>query len=148
MPVVPLLGSYKDACKCECCIGQGCSQRPALFTVAWVAYGFGMLWVLPSALEDSGEVGGKVLFGILQCVAMACMLFSRKAWEKNQAREMAATGRPDSNGYPMGVLVGAPAHGPSTLELQQQIRELQAQVQTLVRMQQIPTKPDGSAAIE
>mmetsp|Transcript_25979 Transcript_25979/g.35061 ORF Transcript_25979/g.35061 Transcript_25979/m.35061 type:complete len:295 (-) Transcript_25979:161-1045(-) len=140
LTVVPILSTYKDACRCECCIGLGCSSRLALFNIGWVAYGFSCLWVLPSVLEEPAEVGGKVLFGLAQGIAMSAMAASRRLAEQAQARGPSVgeptwvAGAPSGHSHPMSV-IGASANGPSNQELQAQIQQLQQQVRDLVKLQ-------------
>jgi len=143
--VVPLLGSYKGACKCDCCIGLGCSARVAFFNIAWVSYGFSILWALPSVLEDTSEVGGKVLFTLSQAIAMSTMWGSRFYADKASPSALPGPGGfPGPGGHTqMGTIVGAPVAGPSNLELQQQVKELQQQVRELVKLQ---TLQAGTAA--
>mmetsp|Transcript_118407 Transcript_118407/g.331583 ORF Transcript_118407/g.331583 Transcript_118407/m.331583 type:complete len:314 (+) Transcript_118407:166-1107(+) len=138
MVVTPLLGSYKGSCRCECCIGEGCNARLALLNLAWVFYGFSTLWVLPTVLEDQGEVGGKVLFSLTQGLAMALMFGSREMADRAIANGSGPPGAPRT-GAPhsseLGVIVGAPVSGLAAAELQQQVKELQEQVRELVRLQ-------------
>lgn len=147
MTVVPLLSSYKNACRCECCIGLGCSSRLALFSVGWVAYGFSCLWALPSVVEDPAEVGGKVLLGLAQGIAISAMAASRRMAEQGEVRGP-PVGEPTwvQGGQAMNV-IGASANGPSNQELQMQIQQLQQQVRDLVKLQtlQVQTHAQASA---
>mmetsp|Transcript_110757 Transcript_110757/g.286301 ORF Transcript_110757/g.286301 Transcript_110757/m.286301 type:complete len:283 (-) Transcript_110757:265-1113(-) len=139
--VVPLLGSYKGACRCDCCIGLGCSARVALFNIAWTSYGFSIMWALPSVLEDAGEVGGKVLFALTQATAMITMASSRVYADR------ASAGVPPAPGPTQMAIVGAPVAGPSNAELQQQIQELQQQVRELVKLQTLQASAAPSTAV-
>lgn len=149
LTVTPLLGSYRHSCRsgCECCAGKGCSAQLAFFNIAWGFYGFSCLWVLPSVLEDTGEVGGKVLFAVAQGIAMAAMAVSRVLAEKALGIEAPKNGLPHPGGQQqLGVMVGAPVLGPSTQELQQQVKELQQQVRDLVRLQTLQVSAQAAAA--
>merc|ERR1719229_698315 len=84
--VSPLLSTYRNACRCECCTGQGCNARLAIFNVGWVAYGFSTLWVLPSILELPTEMGGKVLFGLAQGISISAVATSRNLAQQADAR--------------------------------------------------------------
>jgi len=145
LPVCPLLGAYRDSCRCECCIGLGCSPRLACFCIAWTAFGFSCLGIVPSIAEKAEEVGGKVLFGITQTVSIGAMAASRRFAEIEEEKALgqvptaAAPGTVMQAGRGAGqqgsILVGAPVQGPSTEELQDELRKLQTQVRDLVRLQ-------------
>ncbi|OLP89283.1 hypothetical protein AK812_SmicGene29289 [Symbiodinium microadriaticum] len=145
LPVVPLLGSYRDACSCECCKGQGCSPKLALFNVAWTAYGFSTLWVAPTVAEDVGDVGGKVLFIITQSIAIASMSSSRRFAELAEAKAVENSYRMAEFGCTGAEVVGAAVSGPvgapvsvaAFKELQSQVELLQQQVQELSRSQDL-----------
>ncbi|CAE7564886.1 unnamed protein product [Symbiodinium pilosum] len=158
LPVVPLLGSYRDACSCECCKGQGCSPKLALFNVAWTAYGFSTLWVAPSVAEDVGDVGGKVLFVITQGIAIASMSSSRRFAELAEAKavensyrmaEFGCTGA-EVVGASVGA-VGTPVSVNAFQDLQSQVEHLQRQVLELSRrqdlMQEVSTKAAPEAVV-
>lgn len=146
LTVVPLLSSYKSACRCECCIGLGCSSRLAFFTIGWVAYGFSVLWVLPAVAEDPAEVGGKVLLGLCQGIAMSAMAVSRRIAEQGEVRAP-PVGEPTwaPGGHPM-YAIGASANGPSNQELQVQIQQLQQQVRDLVKLQTLQVQAQSQSA--
>lgn len=136
IPVSPIVGSYPGSCKCDCCIGAGCNPRIALYCISWTSYGFSCLWLLPSLLEKPHEVGGKALFALCQAISMAAMVGSRRVAE-NESKVFPGrvVGGPAQNGaHPVGVMVGQPVLGPSTLELQQQVTQLQHQVRDLTRL--------------
>lgn len=149
LPVVPLLGTYRDACSCECCKGLGCSPKLALFIVAWTAYGFSTLWVVPSVAEDAGDVGGKVFFLITQGLAIASMAASRRLAELAEVRasesnyrmaEFGCTGA-EMVGATVGTTVGSPVMvGPAMNELQSTVERLDQQVQELNRRQAMMEK--------
>lgn len=141
VPVTPCLASYKDSCRCECCIGEGCNRRLSLYTISFTLFGFSCLWVMPTVLEDPDEVGGKVLFGLAQGISMVFMYASRMAAERDQM-PVSTSAPPSSNtgSHQMAAIVGAPVSGPSPLELQAQIKELQLQVRELARLQTLQTE--------
>mmetsp|Transcript_54858 Transcript_54858/g.171508 ORF Transcript_54858/g.171508 Transcript_54858/m.171508 type:complete len:294 (-) Transcript_54858:111-992(-) len=149
LPVAPLLSAYRNSCRCECCLGQGCSQRLAFYNIGWVAYGFSCLWILPAVLEDPSEVGGKVLLGLAQGIAMSAMAASRRAADEAEARgapvgePTRVTGAP-GNHQQMNV-IGASATGPSNQELQAQIQQLQQQVRDLVKLQTLQVQAAAAA---
>lgn len=131
LPVTPLMGAYKNACHCECCVGQGCSGRLAFFVVSWVCFGISMLMVLPTVVEEPDEVGAKAYFGFLQAIAVSAMAASRYkagAWMAGDHFS------PNRSAREMENLVGAPVAGPSAAELHSHIRTLEEQV---VRLQRI-----------
>eukprot|EP00933_Yihiella_yeosuensis_P032424 TRINITY_DN26015_c0_g1_i1.p1 TRINITY_DN26015_c0_g1~~TRINITY_DN26015_c0_g1_i1.p1 ORF type:complete len:320 (+),score=43.10 TRINITY_DN26015_c0_g1_i1:61-1020(+) len=142
LPVVPLLGAYRDACSCECCKGSGCSPKTALYSVAWVSYGWSLLWAIPTVAEDRADVGAKALFAITQGIAATAMSSSRKFAEDAEAKENdnayrmsnVAGGMPPPGGSQrMSDIVGAPigATNPIVQELQSQCNELEGKVRRL-----------------
>lgn len=136
LPVSPFVGNYSGSCKCDCCIGQGCNPRIALYCLSWTAYGFSVLWLAPSLFENPSEIGGKALFAVCQATSMMAMVGSRRIAERNDNGYTATTagGHAQNGSHAVGVMVGAPVHGPSTLELQQQVMQLQHQVRELTRI--------------
>eukprot|EP00929_Paragymnodinium_shiwhaense_P090459 TRINITY_DN50651_c0_g1_i2.p1 TRINITY_DN50651_c0_g1~~TRINITY_DN50651_c0_g1_i2.p1 ORF type:complete len:178 (-),score=55.53 TRINITY_DN50651_c0_g1_i2:664-1197(-) len=141
LPATPLLSSYKDACLCECCIGLGCNVRLAWYVLSWVFYGFACLWVLSTVLESAEEVGGKVLFGLLQILAMASMLLSRRAYEHSKVvGEMALQPSPSIVGTAIATC------GPGAEELQRQIDDLRLKVAALQRWKQEQEALGGAVA--
>lgn len=148
--VAPLLSTYKGACRCECCVGQGCNSRLALFNVSWVAYGLSCLWVLPAILEDPAEVGGKVLFGLTQGIAMSAMATSRRlaeAAEAQQARSVVGEASWVAGGGTSMSVIGAGSNGPSNQELHVQIQQLQQQVSDLVKLQTLQAQAQQHAPV-
>ncbi|CAK9029238.1 unnamed protein product [Durusdinium trenchii] len=140
LPVVPLLGTYRDACSCECCKGLGCSPKLALFIVAWTTYGFSTLWVVSVVAEDAGELGGKVLFIITQGVSISSMAASRKMAELAEAKATESSYRMAEFGCTgaemVGATVGSPVMvGPAVQELQSTVERLEQQVQDLSKRQ-------------
>jgi len=144
LSVVPLLGSYKHSCRCECCIGEGCSARLALFNVAWGFYSLGCFWILPSIVEDPREIGGKVLFGMTQVVAVTAMYASRSLAEGG-GREVARSAKQEQQ---LGAIVGAAVVGPSNLELQQQLHEINQQVQEVLHFQKMQLQLGNAVGAE
>eukprot|EP00434_Breviolum_minutum_P034154 symbB.v1.2.030219.t1/scaffold3380.1/size79486/5 len=138
LPVVPLLGTYRDACSCECCKGLGCSPKLALFIVAWTAYGFSTLWVIPSVAEDAGDVGGKVFFLITQGLAIASMAASLSETSYRMA-EFGCTGA-EMVGATVATVGSPVAVAPPTAELQSIVERLDQQVQDLSRRQAMMEK--------
>lgn len=136
LPVSPIVGSYPGSCKCDCCIGAGCNPRLALYCISWTAYAFSCLWLLPSLLEKPHQVGGKALFAVCQVISMAAMVGSRRvAQNESKSFPGSVVGGPTQHGgHPVGVMVGQPVHGPSNLDLQQQVTQLQHQVRELTRL--------------
>ena len=53
--------------------------------------GWSVIWAMPSILENSGEVGGKVFFGLAQIIAIASMAGSRLHAERETSRAVAKT---------------------------------------------------------
>eukprot|EP00418_Pyrodinium_bahamense_P031515 CAMPEP_0179143914 /NCGR_PEP_ID=MMETSP0796-20121207/69265_1 /TAXON_ID=73915 /ORGANISM="Pyrodinium bahamense, Strain pbaha01" /LENGTH=358 /DNA_ID=CAMNT_0020844019 /DNA_START=14 /DNA_END=1091 /DNA_ORIENTATION=+ len=151
--VAPLLGTYRGSCRCECCTGQGCSARLALLNISWVSYGLSCLWALPSIVEESSEVGAKVLFGLLQGISMAAMAASRRLAEEEEARGGHAVGEParvvgatGGSAHQMNVIGSMSKSGPSNEELQTQIQQLQQQVRDLVQLQTLQVQAAAAAA--
>lgn len=134
LTVVPLLGSYRNSCRCECCLGEGCSWRLVLLNVSWFCYAAGGLWVLPCVLESSGEIGGKFGFMLANGLAVAAMWRSRSVAERG-ALEVARSIQQDHQ--QMSVLVGAPKmlSEPTKADLHLQINDLQQQVCEILHLQ-------------
>eukprot|EP00931_Biecheleriopsis_adriatica_P095055 TRINITY_DN6868_c0_g3_i3.p1 TRINITY_DN6868_c0_g3~~TRINITY_DN6868_c0_g3_i3.p1 ORF type:complete len:341 (+),score=87.85 TRINITY_DN6868_c0_g3_i3:38-1024(+) len=155
LPVVPFLGSYREACACGCCKGQGCSAKQAFFNVAWTAYGFSALWVLPTIAEEAADIGGKVLFIMTQGIAVASMASSRRFAEADEARSMDASYRMaefGNGGNMFGAtnseVVGqAVSVGPAVQELHSQMEELQQKV-LLLSQDAAAAKKEQSAVHE
>ncbi|CAJ1378094.1 unnamed protein product [Effrenium voratum] len=137
LPVTPLLGTYRDSCSCECCKGQGCSPKLALFIVAWTAYGFSTLWVAACVAEEPGEVGGKVLFLITQGIAISSMVGSRRLAEFAEAKAAESSYRMAQFGCTGAEMVGATVGSPIavTQELQATVERLQQEVHDLRKRQ-------------
>jgi len=138
LPVTPIIGSYAHSCQCDCCLGSGCSSRQSLFIVSWVLYALGCLVTLPATLEQSGDVGGKVLFSMSMVLSIVLMAGSRLAYDQQQLRclnndqECKTQHGPQLGGG--GELVGAAVgSGLSQQELQEQVLVLQRQVADLLR---------------
>lgn len=127
LAITPILGSYRGSCRCECCMGLGCSGRLAMLNIAWVFYGMSTLWVIPSVIELPTEIGGKVLFMITQGVAIVSMFGSRHFAEKD-----AQAGKAPGELMPVGQPVG----GPCNEDLVAQVKILQRQVGELILLQQ------------
>lgn len=141
LPTTPLLASYKQACRCECCVGEGCNQRVSFFIIAWVAYTFSCLYSLPTVLEGADIVGGKVLFGLAQGMSMGSMTLSRAAaakmgrLENGASRVIAGSAPTNSAGMIVGTPVAVESSTAETRELKNQVQQLQHQLKDLVRMQ-------------
>jgi len=133
LTVVPLLGSYRNSCRCECCLGEGCSSRLVLLILSWFCYGAGGLWLFPCVLEAPGDIGGKVVFMLAHGLAVAAMWSSRSVAERG-ALEVARSIQQDQK---LSVLVGAPKmlSEPTKADLQQQIDDLQQQVCEILQLQ-------------
>mmetsp|Transcript_52255 Transcript_52255/g.122311 ORF Transcript_52255/g.122311 Transcript_52255/m.122311 type:complete len:299 (-) Transcript_52255:44-940(-) len=137
IPVTPLLGAYKDACHCDCCVGEGCSSRLAFFVVSWVFFGFACLWLMDASTEGPAELSGKVMYGLTQGISILCMGASRIQAERAEVRDLPG-GRPllgQSVLVPGGEpqTLGATSESRDTREMQKQIRELNQQVAWLMQ---------------
>lgn len=150
--VTPLLGSYKNSCGCECCRGEGCSARLALLNVGWGFFAMGCLWTLPAVVEDSGELGGKVMFGLSHLLAIGAMWGSRAIAEKAERLERMKAMRAGraagggGGGYEMASIVGQPTQvsNPEVQELREKVAGLQGEYQEL--KQQISRLAGGRSA--